>query len=201
MIMELEELKQTWKETTIKKNKNTDIMDLMKQKSYGPIAALKKEFRKQITLMALLPLLLLFTTIDDMSQIYTNVLFWSYVAFCAIMVVFGSANYRIVKKMGTMDGMVRYNLEQQIGLLETRLKWKLIALRIVLLFFVMLVEVVPYFQHYRMLDKWHSLSPLIRFGSYAALFVLQYFLSRIVSERKFGAHIKYLKTLMNEMQE
>jgi hypothetical protein len=199
--MELEELKQTWKETTIKKNKNTDIMDLMKQKSYGPIAALKKEFRKQITLMALLPLFLLFTTIDDMSQIYTNVLFWSYVAFCAIMVVFGSANYRIVKKMGTMDGMVRYNLEQQIGLLETRLKWKLIALRIVLLFFVMLVEVVPYFQHYRMLDKWHSLSPLIRFGSYAALFVLQYFLSRIVSERKFGAHIKYLKTLMNEMQE
>jgi len=199
--MELEELKQTWKETTIKKNKNTDIMDLLKQKSYGPIAALKKEFRKQITLMALLPLLLLFTTIDDMNQIYTNVLFWSYVAFCAIMVVFGSANYRIVKKMGTMDGMVRYNLEQQIGLLETRLKWKLIALRIVLLFFVMLVEVVPYFQHYRMLDKWHSLSPLIRFGSYAALFVLQYFLSRIVSERKFGAHIKYLKTLMNEMQE
>ena len=77
MIMELEELKQTWKETTIKKNKNTDIMDLMKQKSYGPIAALKREFRKQITVMALLPLFLLFTTIDDMSQIFTNVLFWS----------------------------------------------------------------------------------------------------------------------------
>jgi len=198
--MELEELKQTWKETTIKKNKNTDIMDLMKQKSYGPIAALKREFRKQITVMALLPLFLLFSTIDDMSQIFTNVLFWSYVAFCAGMVVFGSANYRIVNKMGMMDGMVRYNLEQQIGLLETRLKWKLIALRIVLLFFVILVEIVPYFQHYRMLDKWHSLSPLIRFGSYAAFFVLQYFLSRIVSERKFGGHIKYLKALMSEMQ-
>jgi len=198
--MELEELKQTWKETTITKNKNTDIMDLMKQKSYGPIAALKREFRKQITVMALLPLFLLFTTIDDISQIFNNVLFWSYVAFCAGMVIFGSANYRIVKKMGTMDGMVRYNLEQQIGLLETRLKWKLIALRIVLLFFVVLVEVVPYFQHYRMLDKWHSLSPLIRFGSYAAFFVLQYFLSRIVSERKFGGHIKYLKALVSEMR-
>ena len=197
--MELDDLKQTWKETTIKKNKNTDIMDLMKHKSYGPIAALKREFRKQITLMALLPLFLLFTTVDDMSRIFTNVLFWSYVAFCLGMVVFAWVNYRIVEKMGTMDGMVRSNLEQQIDLLETRLKWKLIGLRIILLFFMVLVEVVPYFQHYRMLDKWHSLSPFIRVGSYSALLVLQYFLSKIVSERKFGGHIKYLKLLMKEM--
>ena len=198
--MELDDLKQTWKETTIKKNKNTDIMDLMKHKSYGPIEALKREFRKQIAVMALLPLFLLFTTIDDMSRIFTNVLFWSYATFCLGMVVFAAANYSIVKKMGTMDGMVRSNLEQQIDLLETRLKWKLIGLRIMLLFFIVLVEVVPWFQHYRMLDKWHSLSPLIRFGTYAAFLVLQYFLSRIVSERKFGGHIKYLKTLMNEIQ-
>jgi len=197
--MELDDLKQTWKETSIKKNKNTDIMDLMKHKSYGPIAALKREFRKQIIVMALLPLLLLFTTVDDMSRIFTNVLFWSYVAFCLGMVVFAWINYRIVEKMGTMDGMVRPNLEQQIDLLETRLKWKLIGLRIVLSFFMVLVEVIPHFQHYRMLDKWHSLSPLIRFGTYLAFFVMQYFLSRIVSERKFGGHIKYLKALMKEM--
>jgi len=198
--MELDDLKQTWKETTIKKNKNTDIMDLMKHKSYGPIAALKREFRKQIAVMALLPLFLLVTTIQDVTQVYTNVLFWSYVAFCLGMIIFALANYRIVKKMGAMDGMVKTNLEQQIDLLETRLKWKLIGLRMVGLFFIVLLETVPYFQHYRMLDKWHSLSPLIRFGAYAAFLLLQYFLSRIVSERKFGAHIKYLKSLMNEMQ-
>ena len=197
--MELDDLKQTWKETSIKKNKNTDIMDLMKHKSYGPIAALKREFRKQITVMALLPLFLLFTTVDDMSRIFTNVLFWSYVAFCLGMVVFAWVNYRIVEKMGTMDGMVKSNLEQQIDLLETRLKWKLIGLRIVLFFFMVLVEVIPYFQHYSMLDKWHSLSPLIRFGTYLAFFVMQYFLSKLVSERKFGGHIKYLKVLMTEM--
>jgi len=116
------------------------------------------------------------------------------------MIVFASMNYRIVEKMGTMDGMVKHNLEQQVDLLETRLKWKLIVLRIVLVFFVILLEVIPYFQHYRMLDKWHSLSPLVRFASYAGFFILQYFLSRVVSERKFGSHIKYLKDLMNEMQ-
>ncbi|TMI67717.1 MAG: hypothetical protein E6H09_23870, partial [Bacteroidetes bacterium] len=169
--MELDDLKQTWKETNIKKDKNTDIMDLMKHKSYGPIAALKREFRKQIAVMALLPLMLLFTTINDFSQIYSNVLFWSYVAFCLGMVLFASANYRIVKKMGTLDGLVLSNLKQQVDLLETRLKWKIVGLRIALLFFIVLVEVVPFFQHYRMLDKWHSLSPLIRFGTYAAFLV------------------------------
>jgi hypothetical protein len=80
------------------------------------------------------------------------------------------------------------------------MKWKIIGLRIVLLFFIVLVEVLPYFQHYRMLDKWHSLSAFTRFGSYAALLVLQYFVNRMVSERKFGGHIKYLKALMEEMQ-
>jgi len=198
--MELEDLKQTWKETTIIKNKNTDIMDIMKHKSYGPIAALKREFRKQIVAMALLPLFLLFTTVDDMTKIFSNVLFWTYLVFCLGMVIFALANYHIVEKMGTMDGMVRSNLEQQIDLLEKRLKWKLVGLRIALVFFIILVEIVPYFQHYRMLDKWRSLSALIRFGSYAALLVLQYFLNRIVSERKFGGHIKYLKALMKEMQ-
>jgi hypothetical protein len=198
--MELDDLKQTWKETNTKTNINTDIMDIMKHKSYGPIAGLKKEFRKQIVLMVLLPLFLLFTTVDDMSRIFSNVLFWSYTLFCVGMVIFASANYHIVEKMGTMDGRVRSNLEQQIDLLETRLKWKLIGLRIALVFFIILVEIVPYFQHYRMLDKWHSLSPFTRFASYAAILALQYFVSRIVNERKFGGHIKYLKTLVKEMQ-
>ena len=198
--MELEDLKQTWEKTIIKKNKNTDIMDIMKHKSYGPIAALKREFRKQIIVMALLPLFLLITTIDDISKIYTNVLFWSYVAFCSGMIIFASMNYRIVEKMGRMDGKVLSNLEQQIDLLETRLRWKLIGLRVILLFFIALVEIVPHFQHYRMLDKWNSLSPLIRMGTYAAFFVLQYFLSKMVSERKFGGHINYLKSLMKEMR-
>lgn len=198
--MELDDLKQAWKETSINTSKNKNIMDLIKHKSYGPIAALKREFRKQFVLMLVLPVFLLSTTINDISQITTNILFWSYVAFCLGMVVFAAANYRIVEKMGTMDDMVRSHLQQQLDLLETRLKWKVIGLRITLLFFIVLLEVVPYFQHYRMLDKWHSFSPVIRFGTYAGFLILQYFLSRAVSERKFGSHIRYLKSLMNEMQ-
>jgi hypothetical protein len=51
-----------------------------------------------------------------------------------------------------------------------------------------------------MLDKWHSLSPIIRFGSYAALLLMQYFIARKIRERKVGRHLTYLKELVKEMQ-
>jgi hypothetical protein len=102
--------------------------------------------------------------------------------------------------MEGMDGMVKSNLEQQIFLLETRLKQNIIGIRIALLFFIVLTEILPYFQNFRMLNTWHSLSPFIRFGAYTALLLFQYFVSRSVSQRKFGNHIAHLKELVNQMQ-
>ena len=175
-------------------------MELIRQKSYGPIAALKREFRKQILVMAILPLFLLLTNADDITRVLTSIMFWSYVAFCLGIIVFAWNNYRIADKMEKMDGIVKSNLEQQVNILETRLKRKIIALRAALIYFILLTEVVPYFQHYRMLDKWHSLSPLVRFGSYAGLLLLQYFFSAKIIRRKFGTHLNYLKDLVHEMQ-
>jgi hypothetical protein len=198
--MELDDLKQTWKQTPVKKATNTDIMELIQHKSYGPVSALKREFTKQIMVMAILPVLLFLTNLDDTSKVLNSVMFWSYVAFCLGVVVFAYCNYRIVEKMEGMDRMVRLNLEQQINTLQTRLRWKIVGLRIVLLYFIALTEIVPFFQHYRILDKWHSLTPAIRFGAYAALLLLQYFFSRRIIQRKFGRHIDYLRGLVKEMQ-
>jgi cbb3-type cytochrome oxidase subunit 1 len=102
--------------------------------------------------------------------------------------------------MEQIDGMVKLNLEQQISLLETRLRQNLIGIRVALLLFIVLLEVLPYFQNFRMLNTWHSLLPVIRFGAYAALFLFQYFVSRKVSQRKFGRHIAHLKELVKQMQ-
>jgi len=197
--MELDDLKQQWKENKLK-TQNTNIMELIQHKSYGPVAALKREFKKQMRLMAIIPLLLIVTNANDLSKVFTSLLFWAYVIFCAGMVAFGWASYAIAAKMENMETNVRSNLEQQVGALETSLKWKQVALRVALLFFILLTEVTPYFQHYRMLDKWHSLPAAARFGTYAGLLILQYFLSKAVNQRKFGTHLDYLKKLLKEMQ-
>jgi hypothetical protein len=198
--MELDELKQTWQQATIEKPSNTDIMELIHQKSYGPVAALKRVFRKQMAMMSIIPLLLILTNMNDVYAVFTSILFWSYVAFCIGIILFAAYNYRIAGKMEEMHGEVKQNLEQQVSLLEKRMHWELVGLRCVLIFFVILLETVPYVQHYRMLDKWHSLSPFIRFALYAGLATVQYFTNRKLSYQKVGRHLAYLKGLVSEMR-
>jgi hypothetical protein len=121
-------------------------------------------------------------------------------AFCASVIVFHVFNYRIVRQMELMDGDVRSNLQKQINILETRLRWKRIFLPLVALFFFALVEILPGYQHFRMLDKWHALPVLTRIVSYAGFLLLQFFANRWVTWRKFGSHLDYLKKLIKELE-
>ena len=198
--MELDELKKMWNETPLHNKPTTNIMELIQHKSYGPLASLKRTYRKQIRVMAVIPLMLIAVNMNDIDKVLTSILFWSYVVFCIGIILFARYNYQIVQRMQTMDTMVKSNLEQQIGLLEKRANLEILGLRGVLLFFVLLLEIVPYFQHYRMLDKWHSLSPFIRFGAYGGLLLLQYVLNKQLKERKIGRHLTYLKELVDQMQ-
>jgi len=198
--MELDELKQIWSETTFQNKQNTKIMEMIQHKNYGPLAALKRTYRKQIRVMAVIPLLLLATNLQDVNKVLTSVLFWSYVVFCICIIMFAWYNYRVVENMQTMDGMVKTNLEQQIDLLEKRAKLEIMGMRGVLLFFVALLEIVPYFQHYRMLEKWHSLPVLVRISIYAGVLLLQYIFNKRIRERKVGRHLTYLKEVVSQMQ-
>jgi hypothetical protein len=151
--------------------------------------------------MIVIPVLIFLVNIKDWDKALTSVLFWSYVAFCLGVVLYTYVNYRIVSKMEGLDGRVKTILQEQITVLETRLRRNTIGLRLVVLYFIVLLEVLPHFQHYRMLDKWHNLSPLIRFGVYAGFLLFQYFVSRRIMQHKFGHHLAYLKSLVKEMQE
>jgi hypothetical protein len=199
--MELHDLKQHWKQADkIIKLKNQNIMKLIQHKNYGPVAALKRSFRKQMIAMAAVPVIIIATNMQHIDKTLTSALFWFYIVFCIGVIIFARFNYSLVKKMEGMDGKVKSNLEQQIFLLETRLRHNLIGIRTALLLFIVLTEVLPYFQNFRMLNTWHSLSPFIRFGAYAALFLFQYFVNRTVSRKKFGQHITRLKELVKQMQ-
>lgn len=199
--MELDDLKQTWRLTgNIKHPLKKDIMEFIQQPQYGPVAALKKEFRKQISFMILAMAFIIMTTIREIDDLKNNFLFWSYMAFLVGIIVFYFMNYRIVRKMEIMNGDVRSNLQMQIDILETRLKWKRIVLPLVTLFFIVLLEILPGYQHFRMLDKWHAIPAMTRIGSYAGVLLLQFFMNKWVTWKKFGSHLDYLKKLLKEME-
>lgn len=97
--MELDELKQMWKETPAQNKADTNVMELVQHKSYGPLAALKRTYRKQMVAMMVIPLMLLVVNQRDIHKMLSNVLFWCYIAFCAGVILFAYYNYRIVKDM------------------------------------------------------------------------------------------------------
>jgi len=199
--MELDDLKNQWQQADkIQKPKNQNMMELIQNKSYGPLAELKRSFKKQMIVMSILPILILATNMQQIDKTLTSALFWVYVMFCIGITIVAKLNYRVVQKMEGINGNVKSNLEQQIFILETRIRQNLLGVRIALLCFIILTEVLPYFQNFHMLNTWHSLSPFIRFGAYAALFLLQIFVTPRVSYSKFGKHIDHLKDLVKQME-
>jgi len=197
--MELDDFKQTWNSTSIHSPQNQNIMDIIQHKSHGPVNALKKAFQRQIIFFGIMPFVLILTNLDDVHNAVTSLMFQSYTAFCIIAILFSLYNYRVLRKMEWMDGMVRPNLEQYIRILETSLHWIIIGLRVGLVYFIILAEIVPHFHHYRILEYWHAVHPAVRIITYVVLLILQYFISRKNNQRKFGDHVLYLKNLVKEM--
>jgi hypothetical protein len=197
--MELDDFKKAWKQEDEKQTKTPHIMELIHQRSRGPIASLQTAFRKQMAAVVALMSMVVATQARNVDSVGSNLLFWTYMGFCAALIAGLYYNYRLTRKMSRMEGQVKSNLEQHVALLEQRLKWQTIGARVVILFFILLLEVIPLYQHLRMLDTWHALSPLTRFSSYAAFLVFQYFLSQAVTQRKFGRHLDRLKSLVNEL--
>jgi hypothetical protein len=200
--MELDELKQQWKHADANQtSQNKNIMEMIQHSSNGPVAALKTSYKRQIGLMALMPIVLILTNFANIETTLSSVLFWTYTAFCFAVVIFAGYNYKVVKQMEDSGVMVKPHLERMIRFLETSMQRNVTGVRIAMLFFIVLTEVLPYIQHFRMLDAWHGLSPLIRYGTYALLVLLQYFSVKRMSYIKFGQHIERLKGLVRQMED
>ena len=168
--MELDELKSQWKQIDkIPKHKNQNIMELIQNKSHGPIAELKRSFKNQIIGMTVLPIAFIAANLEHIDKTSSSALFWFFLLFCISVITFARLNYAFVKKMEGMDKNIKSNLEQQTVILEARIRQKLIGITTAFFLFIILLEILPYFQHLRMLNRWHSLSPFIRFGAYAAV--------------------------------
>jgi hypothetical protein len=197
--MELDELKQQWQKADPIQIHNENIMEMIRHNSNGPVAALKQSYRRQTAVMLVLPIVLILTNLTQIESTLSSTLFWSYTLFCAAVAIFARMNLRTVEKLESMDAMVKPYLQEMIHVLETRMRQNVTGVKIALLFFIVLTEILPYFQHFRMLDAWHSLSPVIRFGAYAALIVLQHFSVKRMSYLKFGRHLERLKQLAQQM--
>lgn len=196
--MELDDLKSAWNTDPTPTN-TPDIMDLIHQKSKGPIAALKTAYRRQRAIVIALMATFIASQAGKVDTLSGGLLFWTYIGGCLALFLSLSYSYRQSRALERRDGRMKDHLEQYVAALERRSARHQAGARIVFLLFVVLLEAIPHFESLRMLGKWHALSPWIRFPAYAAFLVFQYFLSRTLSHRRFGRHLDRLKGLLKEV--
>lgn len=198
--MELDDLKNSWKQSTSNiKNSNTNIMELIQNKSYGPIASLKNRFRKQLVIIPIV-LSILVINLSKHHNLFSDVLFWFYILFMMFVLFYFYFNYKMIRGMQNMDHPVKANLEKQIHILETGIKWRLIITRIMLVVFLVLLEILLFFNQEPSLVKWYAQPLYLRLLCYSAAVLLFFLFTKVVFKYKYSRHISYLKELVQQMQ-
>jgi len=197
--MELDDLKKSWKESTENIPPANNIMELIHNKSNGPLAILKKRFRKRLIL---LPLMVAFVIINLSRHhaIFSDALFWCFIAFCIMMCGYFLFSYRLMHHFKYMETEVKANLERQVKTLEKIYRVRLIIIRAFSVLYIVLLEVLLYYNQEPSLVKWYAQPLFIRLSGYAAVLVILFFVSKYVLNHKYGRHIKYLKELVGQMQ-
>ena len=198
--MELDDLKQPWLESAKNiKPFNKSVMEIIQNKSYGPAAQLKRNFRKMIIIIPIVVSMLI-VNLSKKHDIFSDVLFWFYIIFISSMMLFFYYNYRLINKMQCMDCLVKSNLEKQVKTLENGFKWRLVIIRGAFIIFIVLLEVLMYYQQEPALAKWYAQPVILRMSTYAILITAWYFITKLIFRTKYGKHIQHLKNLVQQME-
>ena len=195
--MELDQLKQQWQKASAQDTPpHRDVRHILRQAGKGPLASLKRNFRKQIIL-----LVLVFFIIANQFRdrgLFNNLFVQFYLVFCLSLCIFFYYNYRMVKRLEKTDHPLIDHLINQVTLLEKRMRWHRMFTRIAVIVLILLVEIIPLFHNDRMLQKWHAVAPLIRIAVYAGFILLHYYVGKKLAGRRYGQHLQRLKNLLTD---
>lgn len=197
--MELDDLKQSWQKATERAERpNRDVQEMLQNRSEGPVAQLKRRFRKGLLLMPALVGISFFELHAD------NTISWLVrgylLVFCFLMLIYFYLSYRLVSKMQNMHETVKANLQRQVELLKTGLKWRLLITRSMFLLYAILLEVFMYVRPNDGLSNWRAHSLPFRLCAYAGAFIAGYLISKYATNHRYKKQITYLEQLVAQMQ-
>ncbi len=195
--MDLDQLKQKWQaETAHSSARDVDLSYNLREPARSSLSALKRSFRKQIVLMALLFTLIYYQFRH--KELFINTFFWWYFAFCFGLALFFYVNYRLVQRLEKSDQPLTSHLRAEVNIIEKRMRWQRVFTRLVAIVLMVLAEILPFYSNESMVVKWHAVEPALRVAAYAAFLVFQYYVGRRLAKRRYGQHLERLKQILND---
>jgi hypothetical protein len=197
--MELDDLKESWKQTNENSQPiNKNIMETIQSKNKGPLATLKKNFRKPIIF---LPFILAYGILNaqKLKAPMGNLILGLLITLAITALAYFFYSYNIIKNLENVNTNVKDNFERQLKKLEQSFKLRLIVIRSIFVVFIIALELQMAFAE-NVVTKWVTVSVGIRLLVYAGILAFIYFMTNTIVRRKYQKHIVYLKQLVDQMQ-
>lgn len=196
--MELDDLKKSWQQSNEKVTlPDKDIRELIRNKTTGPVAQLKRRFRRG---MLLIVFIAAYIVIESNGYSGSKQFLQGYLlSFCAFILVYFYFNYRLLSQMQATEESVKTNLQRQVRLLKNGLKWRLLVTRTMVALYAVMLEVMMHL-HPGNFPKWQAQSLGVRLAVYLGVFVLIFAISRWGTDLRYKKHIRYLEELAGQLQ-
>jgi hypothetical protein len=198
--MELEDLKNSWKNIPETTNSKNTIMELMTHKSYGPIATLKETLTKQVIAIPILYAVLTWKLLEK-PELGSDPFFGLFCGLAIALTIAFLIAYRIVRNMAASGSPVSRNVNKQIiSLKKVLFSYRVLAFTAVILLAIFL----ELFKNKGMalgMQGWFQLSFALRISIYLAALPLLFFVAKSAFDKQFGRHLNNLQSLVKQLEK
>ncbi len=198
--MELDDLKDKWRNSdpTHTSTSKQKIMELIQQKSHGPVAALKKAFRKQLLIIPALAMLVGDALINPSRR--TDPFFSLCFGIILLCGIFFAVGYFSLDKMSKADAPVVDQLKRQLrSLQEMMLFYRIISFAGVLML-VIFLEVYKDLWTGTAVADWFEVGLWLRIPAYGGLLFWAYTAFNTFFQKEYGKHLDELKKSLSDAE-
>ena len=195
--MELDAFKVSWNNQSHTKS-HYNLNEILAQKVKSPIQLLKRKYLIQSILLPSVALMLTITNLVT-PTLSNRPVVWIAVPVLLLLTYFYYRSYALIKKLEQpATTNIKTNLENQLKTLQLRGKQDLIFLRILLILFIAILELLMVKNLVPEYDTWEQTNFGIRIAVYAVLLLIQPYISSHFYNLNFGQHINKLKDLVSQ---
>jgi hypothetical protein len=200
--MELDDLKQAWQQQTpenidVRNDKN--IIDMIQDKNYGPLASMKARFSKSLILMPVAILIFIYDFIVK-PQLFQEPLMWFFMGFILYVSITMYFFYRVTNRLLMFRYSLKQDMEKDVQELDRRYKRMLYKNSIVLIAFCVFLEILMSYHQEPDFAGWYKVALYWRILAYIAGLALNYFSYKKLWYRNVGQHIDNLKEMLRQME-
>jgi hypothetical protein len=185
--------------TSIYKPENNNIMELINNKSRGPLAKLERNLKSALFLFPLTALVFVAVFINN-SLAYHSLSMWLLLAILFIEFISSLFNYGIVKKLQRPTGNTKKNMIAKVRILGKDFKRHFVMNACLYVVMAVMLEIAMYYHIERNYEGWYGLPFLLRTICYIGFLIFQFFLKKYFYKKQFGQYFEELNNLVQQLQ-